>query len=172
LLDRLDRGLARTSMALVVAGCAIVVGLFFLIIVDVTIRTAGINPPGFTVAVVEYGLLYFAVFAAPFLVRVRGHVVIEAVVAQLPRAAQTALARIVYFVCFLLCLLFVWFSAQLVWEAVETERVDLRGIDIPLWLQYLPMPFGFLVMGLEFLPFLLGLRSYYSYDLGEVKDGM
>ena len=31
---------------------------------------------------------------------------------------------------------------------------------------------GFLLVALEFLMYLLGLRSYYSYDLGEVKDGV
>lgn len=159
-------------MALVGLGCAIVVALFVLVVVDVTIRSLGFNPPGFTIATVEYGLLYFAMCAAPFLVRQRGHVVIEAIVAQLPRPAQVALAKMVYAVAFAVAMLFAWLSVELLIEAIVTERVDLRGIDIPLWLQYLPLPVGFAMIGLEFLPFLFGLRSYYSYDLGEVKEGM
>jgi len=170
MLDRLDRGLGRMTMALAYLGCAIVCGLFVLIIADVLIRTVGIQPPAFTLAVVEYGLLYFAMCATPYLVRTRGHVVIEAVVASVPRAVQLVLARLVYLVCIAISFLFAYESVNLVIEAVESGNLDLRGIDIALWLQYLPMPFGFALIGLEFVPYLLGLRSYYTYDLGEVKD--
>ncbi len=43
---------------------------------------------------------------------------------------------------------------------------------MPYWLLFLPMPFAFLLIGLEFFMYLAGLRTYYSYDLGEVKDGV
>jgi TRAP-type C4-dicarboxylate transport system permease small subunit len=172
LLDRLDQALARVSMALAVCGCVIVAGQFFLIIVDVTIRTTGVTPPGFTLATVEYGLLYFAMFSAPYLVRQRGHVTIEAIVAHLPRRVSRALARIVYLVCSTVSFLFAWFSLQLLMEALASMEVDLRGIDIPLWLKYLPLAPCFALVGLEFLRYLLGRASYYSYDLGEVKDGV
>ena len=170
MLDRLDRGLGQVTTALAYLGCAVVVLLFVLIVTDVTIRTLGFRPPAFTLAVVEYGLLYFAMFAAPYLVRQRGHVVIEAVVASLPRGAQVWLARLVYLACVAVSFLFAYFSSQLVAEAWTGEQVDMRGVDMPLWLQYLPMPLGFALIGLEFLRYLLGRASYYSYDLGELKD--
>ncbi|MGE0744187.1 MAG: TRAP transporter small permease [Rhodospirillales bacterium] len=170
MIETLDRGLGRVTLGLAYLGCAVICGLFVLIILDVLIRTFGTQPPAFTLAVVEYGLLYFAMCATPYLVRTRGHVVIEAVVASVPRGVQTLLARLVYFVCMVIALLFAYESALLFLEAWESGNLDMRGIDIALWLQYLPMPFGFAFIGLEFVPYLLGLRSYYSYDLGEVKD--
>ena len=172
MFERFDAQLARASLALAWVGCAVIAALFILIVADVTIRTMGINPPGFTLAMVEYGLLYFAMFAAPYLVRHRGHVCIEAVVSNIPRPLAQAAAKLVYFTCFALSLLFAYFSVQLLIEALETMEVDLRGIDIPLWLRYVPMPIGFLMVALEFVPYMLGRKSYYSYDLGEVKEGM
>jgi hypothetical protein len=55
-------------------------------------------------------------------------------------------------------------------DAAESGQLDVRGVDLPYWAQFLPMFIGFLLVGLEFLFFLLGRRHYYSYDLGEVKD--
>ncbi len=57
-------------------------------------------------------------------------------------------------------------------EAIETGNLDVRGIDMPYWLQFLPMPFGYALVGLEFVMFLAGLRHYYTYDLGVVKDSV
>lgn len=172
MLTAFDRALERASMALAWTGCAIVAALFLLIIFDVGLRTVGVRPFAFTLAVVEYGLLYFAMCAAPYLVRTRGHVVIEAVVAQLPRLAQKVLAKLVYFVCFGLCMIMAWYSSGLLIDAVVRGVVDVRGINMPYWLLYLPLPIGFFLTGLEFLRYLAGLASYYSYDLGEVKDNM
>jgi hypothetical protein len=41
---------------------------------------------------------------------------------------------------------------------------------MPYWAQFFPMMIGFFLVSLEFLLFLLGLRHYYTYDLGELKD--
>ena len=56
MLDRIDRTLSRIETALAVGSCAVIVVIFVLVIIDVTVRTLGFTPPGFTIAVVEYGL--------------------------------------------------------------------------------------------------------------------
>jgi C4-dicarboxylate transporter DctQ subunit len=48
----------------------------------------------------------------------------------------------------------------------------VRGIDMPYWSLFLPMPICFLLVALEFARYLIGIDSYYSYDLGEVKDSV
>ncbi len=126
----------------------------------------------FTSSVVEYALLYLAMCSAPWLVRERGHVAIEALVSALSNNIRRPLAKFVYVVCGSVCILFAWFSLELFWEAWVTGEEDVRGVDMPYWLMFLPMPFAFLLAGLEFFMYLAGLRSYYSYDLGEVKDGV
>ena len=70
---------------------------FILIVVDVLMRLAGYSPPAFTITFVEYILLYFTMFAAPWLVRVKGHVFIDAVTQLLPPRVKFVLAKIVYF---------------------------------------------------------------------------
>jgi hypothetical protein len=43
---------------------------------------------------------------------------------------------------------------------------------MPYWTLFLPMPICFLLVALEFARYLIGIDSYYSYDLGEVKDSV
>lgn len=172
MLERFDRRLLQAVTWLAYLACVIITCVFVMIVIDVSIRTLGFTPPAFTLAVVEYALLWFAMFSAPWLVRERGHVVIEALVSILPVVVRNFLAWLVYLLCTVVAALFAWFSLQLLLGALETMEADVRGIDMPLWSLYLPMPIGFLLVALEFLMCLLGRRSYYSYDLGEVKDGV
>ena len=172
MLQAFDRKLEVTVGALVWVACALIPCIFTMIVIDVSIRTIGFTPPLFTSSVVEYALLYIAMFSAPWLVRQKGHVAIEALVTQLPPSIREPLAKVVYFVCCVVSLYFAYLSVELFVEAWVSGNLDVRGIDMPYWLQFLPMPFGYGLVGLEFLMYLLGLRHYYTYDLGEVKDSV
>lgn len=172
MLDTIDRMLARIEAALAVASCLVLVAILFLVIIDVTIRTLGFTPPAFSNAFVEYGLLYYTMLAAPYILRRRGHVAVEAFVSVMPVDLRSALAKFVYFACFVTSLLVCFLSAHLFVEALVTADVDVRGVDIPFWLLYLPMPIGFLFVALEFLRYLIGRASMYSYDLTESKDSV
>ena len=172
MLQAFDQKLGTAVTALSWVACAIIPCMFTMITIDVGIRTMGVTPPLFTSSVVEYALLYLAMCSAPWLVRERGHVAIEALVSVLSNDIRRPLAKFVYLVCGGVCFLFAWFSLELFWEAWVTGEEDIRGVDMPYWLLFLPMPFAFLLAGLEFLMYLAGLRSYYTYDLGEVKDGV
>lgn len=172
MLERFDHILHNVVAWLAYLACAIITCIFVMIVIDVSIRMSGITPPAFTLAVVEYSLLWFAMCSAPWLVRERGHVVIEALVAVLPEALRNALAKIVYVICTAISGLFTYYSVQLLAGALETMQADIRGVDMPLWALYLPMPLAFLLVALEFLMCLIGVRSYYRYDLAEVRDGV
>lgn len=172
MLEAFDKKLEIAVGALVWVACALIPCIFILIVVDVSIRMLGFTPPLFTSTYVEYALLYVAMCSAPWLVRQKGHVAIEAMVASLPTAIREALAKVVYLVCAVVSMYFAWLSIELFIEAIETGNLDVRGVDMPYWAQFLPMPFGYGLVSLEFLMFFMGLRHYYTYDLGEVKDSV
>jgi TRAP-type C4-dicarboxylate transport system permease small subunit len=158
--------------ALAAFACALIPVMFIMITVDVSIRTFGYSPPLFTSSVVEYALLYLAMCSAPWLVRERGHVAIEALVTALPPPIRKVLAKTVYLVCAAVSFLFAYLCWGIFAEYWVGGELDVRGIDMPYWLQFLPLPICFALIGFEFCMYLAGLRSYYSYDLGEVKDGV
>jgi len=173
LLVAFDNALERVVGALVWLACAFIPCIFVMITIDVSIREVlKITPPLFTSTIVEYGLLYITMLSAPWLVRQRGHVAIEAVVQILPPNIREALAKVIYFVCAVTAMFFAYLSVQLFIEAWISGNLDVRGIDMPYWSQFLPMPFGYCLVSLEFMMFFLGVRHYYTYDLGEVKEGV
>ena len=170
MLQAFDRKLGEVEVALSWIACAIIPCMFTMITIDVLIRTAGVTPPLWTSSVVEYGLLYLAMCSAPWLARERGHVAIEALLTVMAPAVRNPLAKVVYLVCAVASIMFAWYSLELFWEAWVSGEEDVRGVDMPYWLLFIPMPIAFFLLGLEFFTYLIGLRSYYSYDLGEVKD--
>jgi TRAP-type C4-dicarboxylate transport system permease small subunit len=159
-------------MALASIACAIIACIFALIVSDVSIRTLGYSPPAFTIALVEYGLLFFTMCAAPYLLRLKAHVFIEVVTANLPRPVQRILEKAVYSACLAATLIFAYLSLQLLLEAIETGDMDVRGVDMPMWLLFLPMPLSFGLMTFEFVRYLIGIDSMYDHDLRTVKDSV
>ena len=183
-MEALDKSLERVTTALAHFACAIVALIFSMIVIDVSVRAGctasfrlfgddyACSPPSFTLAVVEYALLWFCMSCAPYLVRHRGHVTIEALISVVPDRVRRVMAKIVYTVCVTISLLFAYFSMELFLEAFNSQEQDLRGIDMPYWTLFFPMPIAFFLIALEFLRYLIGPASYYSYDLGEVKDDL
>jgi TRAP-type C4-dicarboxylate transport system permease small subunit len=172
LIEKFDKALERTVTALAYVACSVVTCIFIMIVIDVSVRALGITPPGLTLTFVEYALLYFAMCSAPWLVRERGHVVIEAVVTIVPRPVQVFLAKLCYTLCMVVSVMFAYYSTILLIEALQTMESDIRGVAVPLWMMFAPMPLTFLLVALEFMMYLIGLRSYYNYDLTEVRDGV
>ena len=172
MLKNFDRGLGIVTTGCSWVAAAIIPCIFVGITIDVSIRLSGNNPPLFTSTFVEYGLLYMTVLAAPWLVRERGHVVIEALVTALPEVVRRPLAKLVYLLCTVMAFLFAYLCWDIFIDYWIGGEEDVRGVDVPYWSQFLPLPVCFALVGLEFFIYFLGLRSYYSYDLGEVKDGV
>jgi len=159
-------------MGLATVGGLIVAAIFFSIVIDVLMRTAGLQPPPWTITYVEYALLYFTMCSAPYLVRVKGHVLIEAFVSILPVAVRQVLEKFVYLACIVGAVAFAYESILLLIETLASQRIDVRGVDIPLWTLYLPMPFCYGMVAIEFGRYFRGGDTLYTYDLTEVKDSM
>ena len=159
------------ALLAVCAGITIV-AIFLSIVTDVLMRICGLQPPAWTITYVEYALLYFTMFCAPYLVRHKGHVVIESLVSVLPVPVRRAMAKITYFLCFAGAVIFTWQSVLLLSEAWASQRIDVRGVDIQMWILFVPMPVSFGLIATEFLRYLFTRDTIYSYDLSSAKDSI
>ena len=130
-------------------------GLCLLIAWDVIARNLGLQPPASTVALTEYALLYFTMAAAPYLVRMRGHIVVEVLYRRVAPAQRHHLDRLVLVLCVLICTVMSALAAMLAIEAFRRGEIDVRSLDTPRWLLFLPLVIGFGLMGTEFLRLLL-----------------
>jgi C4-dicarboxylate transporter, DctQ subunit len=152
-----------------VAGVGLVV-MFASVIVDVSIRQLGGQPPEWAVPLSEYLLLYSTLLGAPWLLRERGHVFVDLFVRRGSDTTRRLLERATCVVCALACLLVAGVAADITWREWVAGSADVRAVLIPKWLLFAPLVPGFLLTGIEFLRPLAGGRSL--YDAGADGSGV
>lgn len=143
-----------------ISGLAALAGLLIgavclLIVYDVVARNLGWQPPESTVAFTEYALLYFTMAAAPWLVRQRGHIVVEVFYQLLNPVIQRVLRVGVLALCAGVSMLIAVLAMLLAIEAFTRGEIEIRSLDAPRWVLFLPISTGFLLVSLEFLRLLI-----------------
>jgi TRAP-type C4-dicarboxylate transport system permease small subunit len=138
--DRLLAGLAMLS-ALAFGAVA------FFIAYEVTTRWLGFRPPVWPQAVSEFTMLYATLFGAPWVLRRADHVQVTTLVAILPLAARRALSRTISALGMAVCLLVAWYALHV---TLNAQGLEIRSFEMPKWLVYAPLPFGFLLLAVEF----------------------
>ena len=141
---------------------AMVAAVFVAIVWDVSLRTIGLQPPLWTSALTEYALLYMTMLAAPWLVRVKGHVFVESLAMMLPIGVRRLVEKAVYLITILLCVVLAYFALDQGLEIAARGDEDIRSIVLPKWALYAPLPVGFGLSEIEFLRFLIGNDSMYA----------
>ena len=145
----------RLIVMLALVASIMIGAVFVLIVVDVSMRTAGLRPPVFSSALSEYSLIYVTMLAAPWLVRERGHVRIDTFLSFLPPAGKLLVERILIVVCIGLCLVTAYLAADFAIEFWRKGDIDIRSIEIPRALLFVPLVLGFFLCAVEFLRLLL-----------------
>ena len=168
----LARAYDRLIMALAILAGAMLAGVFVMIVYDVTVRTLGYQPPFFTSALSEYAMLYMTLLAAPWVVRVRGHVYVESVTSMLRERTRHVIQKGVYVLCLVICLGLAYYGTRAGVEFLIRGDDDVRSIVIPRWVLYLPMPIGFVLSAVEFGRYLLGFDSMYEGRRGAGTEGI
>jgi TRAP-type C4-dicarboxylate transport system permease small subunit len=126
------------------------------IIVDVILRNLGFHPFQWTSAVVEYLLLFIAMGAGPWLLRVGGHVAISSFVDKLPPGPGLFVKRMVIVVSAFVLGWLAWRAAAIGAHEFSITSTDIRSINIPGWVAYAMLAAGFALMGIETLRLLAG----------------
>lgn len=159
LLDRLCDGLA------IFAGCYLV-AIMFGIVFQATLRSFGYSGSSHIFTFSEYGLLYIAMAASPWLVRERGHVFIEMLTAAMRPSVRDMFSRGVAVLCIVICAFLVYYSAGATIRAYNFGDADMRSLDMPKWLLLGSMPICFFLMALNFLRFVFGPVPMHSGEAG------
>ena len=133
-----------------------------LIIIDVLMRITMMDPLLFILTTVEYSLLYFTMLAAPWLLRIKGHVFIDAVTQFMPPTVKKVIAKLVYLACIIACSIYCWQLINLLVEAIQSGELDMRSYEIPIWILFVPMPLCFFMCAMEFIRYLIGIDDMYS----------
>ncbi|MEM9223647.1 MAG: TRAP transporter small permease subunit [Pseudomonadota bacterium] len=144
---RLWRGLLTALAG--IAG-AIIALMFFFIVLDVTMRSLGYQPPLFTGTFIEFGLLYCTMLAAPWLIGRDGHIRVRALTDRLPAQTVRWLEALIFTVLALLTAVLAWYALDVVLDSAARGEVEYRSIILPRWVLFAPMPPCFLFCAIEF----------------------
>lgn len=149
---------------------AAMLGLMFLAIVyDVTTRNLGVFTVTWVVAVTEYGLLYVTALGAPWLLREKGHVSMEALRTALPEGLKRPLEVVVILLCLLACMVTAAMAVPVLVRALP--MIDMRARFIPRWMMFVPILVAFALCAIQFLRFLIGPDSMFK-GASEQQDGI
>lgn len=159
------------TTALAIAAGAIMATIFVAVVVDVTVRDVGLQPSRATVPLAEYGLLYITMLGSPWLLRTKGHIMVESFRMAMPKTMQRVVEILTYMVCATLCGVLAWYAltqAILDWHTGQGEQ---RAIMIPGYYAYGPMVAGFGLMCIEFLRLLFGGDTLYDQSVAD-REGV
>jgi C4-dicarboxylate transporter DctQ subunit len=143
---------------------------FLMIVIDVLMRISGFDPFIFIMTTIEYIFLWFTMLAAPYLLRIKGHVFIDAVTQFLPPTIKTAVAKLVYMLCIVGCCIYGYHLVILLVESLQSGELDMRSFEIPIWILFVPMPLCFFMCVIEFLRYLVGFDDMYSQKIEEREN--
>lgn len=150
-MERLSAIYGQLLDAMLLAACFILLGMTFLIGLDVLLRNVGAGgvPPSNELS--EYGLYLLTILAAPGLLRHGQHIRIDIVLRMLPRRLAWGLewfGDIVGMVC---CLYFVWYGVRVTSASYLAGSVSIKTLVLPEWWILVPMPVCFLMVAMEFV---------------------
>lgn len=160
----------RVAQALAALCCALLAFIAAAIVYDVSVRTLGGQPPAFTSSFTEYVLLYTTMLGAPYMVRKKGHILVEALIENVPDRLHRLMAKFVYTVCAALSAVLAVYGARLFWTSFSTGDIEMRSFDMPRWILDIVLPIGFGLSAVEFLRYLVGGDSLYKVKAQD-KDG-
>jgi C4-dicarboxylate transporter DctQ subunit len=159
-MTRVWRGFDRLIDALALLAALLIPFMFLSIIYDVTSRTLRVGQISWVLGVTEYALLYVTVLGAPWLLREKGHVSMEAFRTVLPARANRVIEKLVLVLCATACVI----VATAVWPVLlqNTDVMDIRSDYLSRWMLYLAVLVGFALCMVQFLRFLITDTSPYK----------
>ena len=141
------------------------VAMMAMIVADVVLRNLGYQSSAHFFTFTEYFLLLIPLFGAPWLVREKGHIYIELLIAALPARVRRALLVLIVLACVAVALILAWFGGAITLQDYLANEKDVRSFDMPRWMLMASMPLAFGMMALEFMRFLLRGESPYGAGL-------
>jgi C4-dicarboxylate transporter DctQ subunit len=152
--------------ALALLAGLLMVAMMVMITADVVLRNLGTQSSSHLFTFTEYFLMLIPLLGAPWLVREKGHIYIEVLIAAFSSPVRRGLMKAVTVLCIAVCATLAWYGGVITWHDYAMAEKDVRSFDMPRWMLVLFMPLSFGMMALEFLRLLLRGESPYAAGPG------
>ncbi len=142
-LDQISNRLERTFLA----GAIIISSL--LLFVNVVMRYIFLFPIYWAEEFVRYLMVWLIFIGASQVTLWGGHVAVDMVPRTLSRRGNAILAFIVNVICILFCVLLAYLSIKQMMRVKGAGQIS-PALEIPMWIAYLSIPTGAILMLLRF----------------------
>ena len=153
-MGALDRALARVEDVLLVG--AIALGTV-LTCTQVVLRFAFASGIDWSEEVTIYAMVWASFVGAAAGLRLRSHLIVDALLILAPPALARGLARAGLVVTFLFGCAFAWYSALLVVRTLALGQLT-PALQMPMWVAYLVMPLAGILLAFRALLLLAGIE--------------
>ena len=161
----------RTIGILAFLGAAVIIFMTGVVCWDVASRFFLGRGMGWTLEVVEYGLLWFTLLATAWVLKKERHVKIDILLTRLKPKTQALLNIITSTLTAVACLFIVWYGSEVTWEYLQTGERLPSLVMPPKFLPYLIIPVGFAFLFVQFLRRAYGyLGSWRASPKGEPRS--
>ena len=138
--DRLNDGLVLVAGGIVAASALIV-------IFEVFMRYVLQMPTTWVNEISEMFLIYTTFFGAAWVLRMDGHTKVDILITIMSERRQVIMGIIQDIFSLFFCVVFAWLTWESFWDAVVTQERTAGGLfSIPLWIMYIVIPFGCLLL--------------------------
>lgn len=166
MLARLDAALGRAEAAFIGAALAFTSLLLFA---NVVLRYVFLAPISWAEEVTLYAMVWIVFIGGSVAVRGRGHMAIDLLPLVLSPANRRRLAIFVALLALAFFAVFFWYSGQHVLR-IRSSAQTTPVMGAPMWLAYLAMPVGSLLMGLRTVQLVARLLREKAATTGAAMD--
>ncbi len=161
------RGVEQLNRAGALLSQLCLVLLLVLVFHEVVVRYIFDKPTLYSVELSEYLLILLAFIAAGWVLHEDKHVRMHSFVNLLPLWLQHLLTCLTSFIILLFCGVLVWQGAKASWIAWHGGYHSSSLLNTPMWLPYLVIPLGALLLGLQLV---VHIQLHFSRFLAERKS--
>jgi TRAP-type C4-dicarboxylate transport system permease small subunit len=144
--------------------CGALAGIGFALIAlatayDVFVRNVFGESVRGLVDIVEYALFVTTFLAAPWVLRLSGHVQVDFAVSALPPRARRGVGRLCDAIGLAISLVLLVYSTRVTIAAWQQGSMVLKAVVFPEWWVFVVMPFATLLLAIEFAIRLAGRET-------------
>lgn len=157
-----------TLLGVIGAGLLAITGVFLTY--EVIARYFFIKPTIWAAEISQLCLIWGCLLAMAWVLILRQHITVNALTSLMPRPIQHACVVIALTVIVAFSSVIVVWGWDIFYESWERGRTTGSLLDLPSWVAELPVPLGFLLLGLQAVCELFQIRSRNTISLGVVTN--
>jgi C4-dicarboxylate transporter DctQ subunit len=146
----LNRILDRVLTGMAVLGGLLLLFITFSISYSIFTRFVGFTSPLWTVQFNEYSLLWMTFLGSAWALSRRKHVSMDVITGRLKPPARRIMDIVHSLMGIVVCGVLCWYSSMITLNFFQRGVTDVQAVDVPKYFVLMVIPFGFLILGMQF----------------------